>query len=181
MFETLLHKFYAASISIGLDGSMLVASTRDRVMAWGMVFCFIAAVCLTGVVIFRKKGARLAALMLFLFTLAIPVFIIPSVRHEYIHVTPKQITIETGTWYRNSRTVMSLEDLDHIREVENGIVPSNFIGDPDVDWHFLWRDGKSAVLHLNDFFNAHRMVVAIYIEDRGHLVERLEERAIPAF
>ena len=28
-----LHKLYDASISMGLDGSLLVSSTRDRVMA----------------------------------------------------------------------------------------------------------------------------------------------------
>lgn len=179
--ETLLHKFYAANISVALDGSMLVASTHERAMAWGMLFCFVAAICLVTILLFQKRGVRTAALVLFLFTLTIPVFIIPAVKHEYIHVTPKLITIDSGAWYRDSKTVMTLEDLDHIREVENGIVPSNFIGDPDVEWHFFWRNGKSAVLDLNDFFNAHRMVVAIYIEDRGYLVERLEEQAGTSF
>ena len=46
LFNGLLHKFYAASISIDPAGAMLVTSTRDRIMAWGMLFCLIAFVCL---------------------------------------------------------------------------------------------------------------------------------------
>ena len=40
---TWLHKLYDASISVGLDGSMLVSSTRDRVLAWGLAFCILGA------------------------------------------------------------------------------------------------------------------------------------------
>lgn len=176
-FELALHKFYAASISVNADGSMLVASTRDRVMAWGMIFCIIAAISLISYLIWRKyKFAKRTSLGIFIASFLIPIFIIPSVRHEYIHVSPEEIILETGTWYWPSRTVIDFKGLYSIQEKSAGFMPSNLIGDPDVDWHMSWRDGRKKILELNDFFSAHRMVVAIYMQDHGHYVNRLEDQ-----
>lgn len=154
---------------------MLVASTRDRVMAWGLAFCVIAAAGLIGYLFWRKKPAGNFSLGVFVASLLIPALILPSVRHEYIHVSPQQLIIETGTWYRPSRTEIDFKELQTIREQSGGFMPSNLIGDPDVDWHITWRNGQGKILELNDFFTAHRMVVAIYMQDRGFTVTRLEE------
>ena len=80
---------------------------------------------------------------------------------------------------RPSRTEINFKDLYLIREKSAGVLPSNLIGDPDVAWHLFWRDGRESVLELNDFFNAHRMVVAIYMQDRGYPVARLEDQKRP--
>ena len=175
MFDRFLHKFYDASISIGTDGTMLLVSTRDRFMIWAATFCFVAAICLLCYLLLKSNRARKACLLAFLVTLFIPVFIIPAVRKEYIHVSPQQITVEQGVWFLESRTILTFRDLDNISERVDGIMPSNLLGDPDVSWHFLWNDGRRETLKLNDFFNAHRMVVAYYIKDRGYRVERLED------
>lgn len=176
MIESLLHKFYAASITIGLDGSMMVASTRERMLVWGMLFCFCASVSLIIWLFWRKKHIGKLAMGCFVISLLIPVLIIPSVRKEYIHVSPMAITIEAGTWYRPSKTVVEMTNIKNILEIdEQGFIPSNLIGDPNVNWHVTWQDGKSAVLELNDFFNAHRMVVAYYYKDRGYWLDRLED------
>ena len=37
------------------------------------------------------------------------------------------------------------------------------------------NNGSSEVLKLNDFFSAHRMVVAYYYKDRGMWLERMED------
>lgn len=175
--ELFLHKFYAASIFVNADGSMLVASNRERVMAWGLLFCVIAAVSLTSLLVWRKnRSAKRLSLAVFILSLVIPVFILPSVRQEYIRVSPEKIILETGAWYRPSRTEINFKDLYLIREKSAGVLPSNLIGDPDVAWHMSWRDGRESVLELNDFFNAHRMVVAIYMQDRGYPVARLEDQ-----
>ncbi|OGT81524.1 MAG: hypothetical protein A3J35_06605 [Gammaproteobacteria bacterium RIFCSPLOWO2_02_FULL_52_10] len=176
MFDTFLHKFYDASISIGTDGTMLLVSTRDRFMIWAATFCFVAAICLGCFLLLKNNRARKACLLAFLGTLFIPLFIIPAVRQEYIHVSPQQITVEQGAWILESRTILLFQDLDNISEQVDGIMPSNLLGDPDVSWHFLWKDGRRETLELNDFFNAHRMVVAYYIKDRGYRFERLEDR-----
>lgn len=181
MFDRFLHKFYDASISIGADGTMLLVSTRDRFMIWAATFCFLAAFCLGCFLLFRNNRARKASIIAFAGTLFIPLVIIPGVREEYIHVTPQQITVEQGVWFFGSRTSLSLQNLDNISEQRDGVMPSNLLGDPDVSWHFLWKDGRTETLRLNDFFNAHRMVVAYYIKDRGHRLERLEDRTEPGF
>lgn len=176
LLEQFLHKLYAANITIGLDGSMLVSSTRERVLAWGAVFCISASVCLLTWLLWRKKHSGRLATVMFLATLAIPVLIIPSVRNEYIHASRKAITVESGAWYRPSRVVLEMADVKSIRETDGkGLLPGNLIGDPDISWHITWHDGKSRVLELNEFFNAHRMVIAYYYKDRGYWLERLED------
>ena len=54
-------------------------------------------------------------------------------------------------------------------------MPSNLIGDSVIDWHVTRNNGSSEVLKLNDFFSAHRMVVAYYYKDRGMWLERMED------
>ena len=181
MFEHLLHKFYDASISIGSDGGMMLVSTRDRFMIWAATFCIAAAICLISFLVFRNIHARKVSIAAFLGTLIIPVFIIPAVREEYIHVSPQNITVEHGNWFWKSRTVLHFQNLDTITERVDGVIPSNLLGDPDVSWHFLWKDGRRQTLNLNDFFNAHRMVVAYYIKDRGYRLKRLEDPERSAF
>ena len=175
----LLHKFYAATISVTADGNMLVASTRERILAWGLVFCIIAATSLTVYLACRRNRlARNLSLCTFTVSLLIPAMVLPSVRQEYIYVTPEKMILETGTWYRPSRTVINFDGLHSVREIADGFMPSNLIGDPDVNWQLSWIDGRETVLEFNDFFNAHRMVVAIYMQDRGHYVTRLEDQII---
>jgi hypothetical protein len=181
MVNEFLHKFYEASVSIDTGGALLLVSTRDRFMIWAATFCLVAATCLIGFLIARQRRVRRAALIAFCATLVIPVFIIPEVRREYIHVSPDRLTVVRSVWFRGSKIVLSFQNLDTISEHVDGIMPSNLLGDPDVNWHFLWKDGRSAVLELNDFFNAHRMVVAYYIKDRGYHVERLEDRGEKVF
>ena len=154
---------------------MLVVSTRDRFMIWAATFCILAALSLISFLVWKNRHARRLSITAFLVTLMIPVFVIPAIREEYIHVTPINITVEQGVWFRNSKTILYFQDLDNIREHVDGFMPSNLIGDPDVSWHFSWNDGRSEVLELNDFFNAHRMVIAYYIKDRGYRLERLED------
>lgn len=175
--ETLLHKFYAASISIGTDGSMMVASTGDRILAWALLFFFAAACSLIVWFIWRKRPAGRMAIGCFVITLALTALIIPSVPHEYIHVSPSVLTIESGSWYRPSKTVVEMTNIWNIRESEpQGILPANLIGDPIIDWYVTRTNGNSEILELNDFFSAHRMVVAYYYKDRGFWLERLEDR-----
>ena len=181
MLDRFLHKFYDASITFGADGGMLLVSTRDRFMIWAATFCIAAAICLICFLLFRNARARKVSIAAFLGTLIIPVFIIPAVRQEYIHVSPLDITVEQGNWFWKSRTILHFQNLDNITEQVDGIMPSNLLGDPDVSWHFLWKDGRRQTLDLNDFFNAHRMVVAYYIKDRGYRLERLEDRQRSTF
>jgi len=181
MFYRFLHKFYDASILIGTDGTMMLVSTRDRFMIWAATFCIAAAICLICFLVLRNSRARKVSIAAFLITLIIPLIIIPAVRQEYIHVSPMDITVEQGNWFWRSRIVLPFQNLDTITEQVDGFMPSNLLGDPDVSWHFLWKDGTQQTLDLNDFFNAHRMVVAYYIKDRGYRLERLEDRQRTAF
>lgn len=181
MLVSLLHKFYGASISFGADGGMVLVSTRDRFMIWGATFCFLAAISLICFLVFKSTNARRASMVAFLSTLFIPVFVIPAVGSEYIRVSPKNLTVEQRNWFSDSRTVLNFRGLDKITEQVDGYLPSNLLGDPEVSWHFLWKDGRRETLKLNDFFNAHRMVVAYYIKDRGYRLKRLEDRNRPSF
>lgn len=164
-----------------MDGSMMVASSRERVLVWGSIFCLSSAISLFLWLLWRKKSHGKLALTAFLTSLLIPVLIIPAVRNEYIHVSRTSITVESGKWYMPSRTVLNMTNIRNIREIDNeGFLPGNLIGDPDVSWHITRNDGEQDVVLLNEFFNAHRMVVAYYYIDRGFWLERLEDQNRPA-
>lgn len=177
MIEPLLHKFYAANISIDAEGGMLVASTQERMLAWLILFGFLALLSLIAWFVWRGKYRGRVAMGFFIITLGVSILTIPSVKNEYIHVSPHTLTIGSGSWYRPSTTILQMTNIRNIRETdEDRIMPGNLIGDPDVDWHITWEDGKARVFRLNDFFNAHRMVVAYYYKDRGYWLERLEDQ-----
>lgn len=176
MTLTWLHKLYDASISMGVDGGMLVNSTRDRALAWGLMFCLLGAASLTAWLLRRGRPGAGIALGVFAASLYIPVFVMPSVRQEFIYITPHRIIVDTGAWYRRSRTVLAIDRRDRIREYRDGILPANLMGDPGVSWHITRPDGREDVLVLNDFFAAHRMAVAYYFKDRGFMLQRLEDR-----
>ncbi len=142
-------------------GGMLVASTDERLLA-GLIW--------------EKRPMRIVATAGLLGCLLLTALIFPSVKHEYIHVSPDVLTIETGSWYKPSRTVFDMADIRNIRASDpQGIMPSNLIGDSVIDWHVTRNNGSSEVLKLNDFFSAHRMVVAYYYKDRGMWLERMED------
>ena len=120
------------------------------------------------------------AMAVFVVTLSIPIMIMPSVSKEYIHVSPTAMTVESGEWFMPSKAVFQMANIRNIRETDSkGIIPGNLIGDPNVNWHITWQDGKSEVIVLNEFFNAHRMVIAYYYKDRGYKLERLEDTPQP--
>lgn len=175
MFENLTHKLYAASISIDPTGAMLVTSTRDRFMAWATLFCFLAAMSLTVFLIWKKPVARKLSLSVFILSFAIPLYVIPTARSEFIRVSEYEMTIDSSNWLVNSKQVINLNDLELLKETQNGFIPGNLMGDPDVMWHFSWKDGTKQTIGLNDFFNAHRYVVAHYIRDRGNQIEWLDQ------
>ena len=174
MFNTLLNKLYAASISIDPTGAMLVSSTRDRMMAWNMLFCLIAALCLVLFLACRRPLIRRASILVFIVSLLIPVLVTPAVEHEFIRVSEWRMVFNTGSWLPGSHKEIDLNNLHGITERRNGFLPGNLLGDPDVTWKISWNDGKQEDLELNDFFNAHRMVVAYFIRDHGHAMSRLE-------
>ena len=168
MIHLLFAPFYAASISIGPDGGMLVASTRERWLAWGIVFCVTAAASLVLWLLRVRRGWAVAALC---GSLVIPVFIMPSVRHEQIHVLRDRITVDTGTWDRPSLSTIDLSDLNDIRQDEPQFRFAGMIVEPNAVWHLHRGDGSRESLELNGFFTAHRMAVAQYLRDRGQIVE----------
>jgi len=174
LFEHILHKFYAATISVGLDGSMLVASNKDRIMVWGMIFCFVAAFSLVALLLWQKPYLRKFALGTLIISLVIPVFVMPSAGKEYIHVSRDQITIDTGYWYMPSTTTIPLHSLELLRRESSDYRISNLIGDDYVTWHFERENGMVESLVLNDFFSAHSMTIAHYIRDRGYPVKWLQ-------
>ena len=164
MIELLFSPFYAATISMAPDGGLLVASSRERLLAWGIVFCLAAAAALTLWLLRVARGWSLAA---FCLTLFIPLIIMPSLRHERIHVLPDRITVHSGTWLAPERAVVDLSQLHHIREEQTRFRIAGYYVEPNTVWHVRHRDGGSDILLLNDFFTAHRMVVAQYLRDRG--------------
>jgi hypothetical protein len=169
MIHLLFSPFYEASITMTPDGGLLVASSRERLLAWGIVFCLLAAAALA-LWVFRIARPWMAAA--FLATLLIPVVVMPSLRHEHIHVLPDRITVSSGVWIAPSRDIIDLSGLLHIRERDTQFHLAGYTVEPNAIWHLARRDGSRDTFLLNDFFTAHRMVVAQYLRDRGRIVER---------
>src|SRR5690606_10721608 len=167
MIELLFGPFYAATIAMTPDGGLLIASARERLLAWGMVFCLVAAVALT---LWLCRVARRASLAAFCLSLFIPAVIMPSLSRESIHVLPHRITVTGGTWLAPEQKVVDLARLQHIREEDTRFRLAGYYVEPNAIWYVHHRDGGRDTILLSDFFTAHRMVVAQYLRDRGLLV-----------
>ncbi len=167
MISLLFSKFHAATLSMGADGGLLLAGTRERVLAWGIVFCLLAAAAL---VFWLLKIRRRAALTIFLLSLLIPALVMPALRKEHIYVLPERIVVDAGGWLLPSRTTIDLENIRQIREQQTQFNIAGYIVEPNALWHLDYQDGSTRQLLLNDFFTAHRMAIAQYLRDRGHII-----------
>jgi hypothetical protein len=167
MIYLLFSPFYAATISIGSDGSLMLTSARERLLAWGIVFCIMAAVSLG---LWLLRIARPWCLTGLLLALLIPSLVIPSLHRQHIHVLPDRITVGSGPWFMPATSVIDLSDLLHIREDEKQFRIAGYYVEPNAIWHVTRADGTRDQVLLNEFFTAHRMVVAQYLRDRGRIV-----------
>jgi len=167
MIDLLFNKFHAASFSMGNDGGLLLSGTRERVLAWGIVFCLLAAAALVCWLLKVRRRAALAALFV---ALLIPALVMPALRKEHIYVLPDRIVVDTGARLLPSSMTIDLENLRQIREQQTQFRIAGFIVEPNALWHLEYRDGSTRQLLLNEFFTAHRMAIAQYLRDRGHIV-----------
>ncbi len=162
---------------------MLIESTRERFLVWAMLFCFLAAASLICFLISRGKLFKRLSLTLLLVSLIIPALIIPSFKHESIHVSRDQMTIDSGFWFKPTTLVIELKNLRKLSRTNNEYRVSNLIGDDYITWSFERNSGAVQQLVLNQFLSAHSMAVAHYIRDRGYAVEWLavlEATTVPA-
>lgn len=167
MIHLLFSRFHAATFSMSADGGLLLTGSRDRVLAWGIVFCVLAAAALVCWLVRWQRRPALAALVL---ALLIPLLVMPAVHKEHIHVLPSHIVVDTGAWLLPSRRIISLQDISHIREQQTQFRIAGYIVEPNGVWHLHYRDGRIEQLLLNEFFTAHRMAIAQYLRDRGQIV-----------
>jgi hypothetical protein len=167
MIKLLFSKFQAAAMSMGADGGLLLSGTRERVLAWGIVFCLLAA---TALVFWLLNIRRRAALTLLLLSLLIPALVMPALRKEHIHVLPDRIVVDTGGWLLPSSTTIDLKNIRQIREQQTQFNFAGYIVEPNALWQLDYRDGSTRQLLLNEFFTAHRMAIAQYLRDRGHVI-----------
>lgn len=167
MIQLLFGTFHAATLSVGSDGGLLLAGARERVLAWGIVFCVLAA---TTLALWLLNIRRRTALAAFLVSLLIPALVMPAVRKEHIYVLPERIVVDSGGWLLPSSTTIDLENIRQIREQGTQFSLGGYIVEPNALWHLDHRDGSTSQILLNDFFTAHRMVIAQYLRDRGHVV-----------
>lgn len=167
MMQLLFSHFHAATFSMSADGGLLLTGARERMLAWGIVFCLVAALALVAWLMGVQRRAALAALLL---SLLIPGLVIPAVRKEYIHVLPARIVVDSGAWLLPSRTTIDLSGIAQIRERQIQFYLAGYIVEPNGVWELEYRDGRTERVLLNDFFTAHRMAIAQYLRDRGQIV-----------
>lgn len=168
MIHVLFSPFYAATFSMGPDGGLLIASAHERMLAWGLVFCILASVSLA---LWLLRVKRRSCLTAFLFSLAIPALVMPSIHGESIYVRRDRITIEAGPWFIRSRSVIDLSGLVRIRQQAPQFKLGGMILEPNAIWRISRTDGTEENVLLGQFFTAHRMAVAQYLRDRGRYVE----------
>lgn len=167
MMQLLFSHFHAATFSMSADGGLLLTGARERMLAWGIVFCLMAATALVAWLMGVRRRAALAALLL---ALLIPGLVMPAVRKEHIHVLPARIVVDSGAWLLPSRTTIDLSGIAQIRERQIQFNLAGYIVEPNGVWELEYRDGRTRHVLLNDFFTAHRMAIAQYLRDRGQIV-----------
>jgi len=170
LIESIPRYFYAATLSIDPDGGLLLASSRERILTWGLTFCIIA---LISFILWQLKIAKRTSCGVFFATLLIPLLVIPSLKHEQIHVTGDQIFIRSGYWFYPITDIIDLSGLEHIRQEVKPFALAKLIGKEDIIWNIHHKDGQENVLDLNGFFTDHRKTVAVYLRDHGQTVNFL--------
>lgn len=167
MNELLFGIFHAATLSMGADGGLLLSGARERMFAWGIVFCLLAAAALVLWLLNIRRRTAVAALLA---SLLIPALVMPAVRKEHIYVLPERIVMDSGGWLLPASTTISLANVRQIREQQTQFRLGGYIVEPNALWHLEYRDGSTRQLLLNEFFTAHRMAIAQYLRDRGHII-----------
>jgi hypothetical protein len=167
MIELLFHPFYDATLSMTGDGGLLIESSRRTMLAWGIVFCLLSAGALTAWLFRLARPAALAALVVALF---IPALVMPSVRGEWIHVHPQRLTLHSGVWLWPTRREIDLAGLTGITQLDQEFRIGSKLVEPNAVWTLEFDDGARRTLVLNGFFTTHRLAVAQYLRDRGHVV-----------
>jgi len=170
LIESILRYFYAATLSLDPEGGLLFASSKERILIWGLTFCIIA---LISFVLWQLKIGKQISRGVFFVTLLIPLLIIPSLKYEQIHVTANQISIQSGYWFHPTMETINLSGLEHIRQEIKLYALANLVGEEDIIWNIHRNDGDEVALDLNGFFNDHRKTVAIYLRDHGRTVNYL--------
>jgi len=169
MVDLLFRTFYGATLYMGSDGGLIIASSNERFMSWGMVFCFLAALALASW-LFRIR--RRLSLAVFGLSMLIPLLVMPSIHAEQIHVMPGRITVDSGVWLFPSRTTIDLNGVRNIEERRTDFRVAGYLVEANAIWTLNRHGGGREKLMLNNFFTAHRVAVAQYLRDRGHLVSR---------
>ncbi|MBI1732161.1 MAG: hypothetical protein HYR49_05255 [Gammaproteobacteria bacterium] len=167
MIQLLFESFHAATLTMGLDGALLLAGARERVLAWGIVFCLMAAAAL---LLWLLNVRRRIAVSMLVVSALIPLLVMPGLRRENIRVLPHRIVVDTGAWLLPARTAIDLTNLRQIRQQQTQFTFAGYIVEPNALWELEYADGSTRQILLNDFFTAHRMAIAQYLRDRGHVV-----------
>jgi hypothetical protein len=167
MMHLLFESFHAATLTMTADGALLLSGARERVLAWGVVFCVLAAMAL---VLWLSGIRRRLALALLALALLIPALVMPGLRREKIQVLPDSIVVDRGGRLLPDTTAIDLRNLDRIRETNMEIRIAGYIVESNALWQLEYTDGHRRQLLLNGFFTAHRMAIAQYLRDRGHIV-----------
>ena len=166
--ESIYRLFYAATLSIDSQGGLLLVSSRERMLIWGLTFCILA---LISFVLWQLKIAKRTTRGVFFVSLLIPVFIMPSLKHERIHVTTDRLTIHSGYWFNPTIDVIELDRRDSIRQEKRLYTLTNIISPYKLIWNITRQDGNEKKVELNGFFIDHEMTVAAYLADRGFDVD----------
>ena len=87
----------------------------------------------------------------------IPAFIVPSFKHESIHVSREKMTIDSGFWFKPTRDVIELKNLRKLSRSNDEYRLGNLIGDETMTWTFERESAPVQQVVLNDFFSAHSM------------------------
>ena len=96
----------------------------------------------------------------------------PSIHAEQIYVQPRRITVDSGVWLLPSHSIIDLTGLREIHESNSGFHVAGYLVESNSVWT-LDRHGRDMErLMLNSFFTAHRMAVAQYLRDRGHIIHQ---------
>lgn len=165
--QLLFGHFHAATLSMAEDGGLLLTGARERLLAWGIVFGLLAA---TALVCWLVNVRRRAAAAVFVVSLLIPALLMPGLRREYIHVLPSRIVVDSGGWPLPSRRTIDLDGVQSIRERQTQFRVAGYIVEANAVWQLEYGDGRRRSVLLDDFFTAHRMAIAQYLRDRGHIV-----------
>jgi len=151
--------FNAGLVTTLPDGELLLRSAPERFVAWGVLFAVVMPVAF---VLWRKGLGGRYAPGAFIVSFFVPLFVLPGIAMESVHLTEDALSIKTGFWFAPR---VESHPLRGLAEITEHSVPRRR-GGREIVWTLRYGP-RSHRLDLPDLLESNRTPFVDVLKRRG--------------